>query len=66
VTWGEAERHEMNAYSAECAVSQAAEAMRARHWSKASGALRDALHYAPAHSVGFAWRRTLAAAGGKT
>jgi glycosyltransferase involved in cell wall biosynthesis len=65
-TWSEAERRAMDAYSAECAVSQAAEAVRGRHWGKASGAFRDALLYAPAHSVGFAWRRTLAAAGGKT
>lgn len=55
--WANQVRGDMDRYSAECSLHQAAEAFKSRKWQQAFGAISRAMSYAPFHSLGFAVNR---------
>lgn len=55
--WGAKERQQMNRYSGECSVFQAAEAFSKNEWSEGIRSVARALRYAPVSSAQFAWSR---------
>lgn len=56
-TWSIGEKQQMDRYSAECSVFQAAEAFRGHDWRKGTEALRLSFAYDPAHSTQLILRR---------
>jgi glycosyltransferase involved in cell wall biosynthesis len=55
--WSEGEQHQMDRYSAECSVYQAAEAFRNRAWRQGARALQRSYTYDPVHATSFILRR---------
>lgn len=63
--WGAGERGEMDRYSGECSVSQAAEAFRRHDWNEGLRSVARSLAYAPVASTRFAWGRLTGSALGR-